>query len=76
METKRVADVWRARRVQVYGRLHFRALGQLTHADAIRVKFLRDRRDLPDVNDILDENFTGGLATEEFLTRLRDGSLS
>lgn len=76
LETKRVADVWRARRVQVYGRLHFRALGQLTHADAIRVKFLRDRRDLPDVDDILDENFTGGLATEEFLTRLRNGSLS
>lgn len=76
LETKRVADVWRARRLQVYGMLHFRVLGQLTQVDAIRVKFLRDRRNLPDVDDILDENFTGGLATEEFLTRLRDGGLS
>lgn len=76
LENRQVRDVWQNRRVQVYGILHYRGLGQLTQVDAISIRFLRQRRELPDVDDILDENFTGGLSSEEYLTRLRDGNVS
>ena len=33
------------------------------------------QRELPSVDDILDEDFTGGLRTEEYLERLRNGQL-
>lgn len=36
-----------------------------------------DHKDeLPGVDDILDDEFTGGLKTEEYLERLRNGRLS
>lgn len=76
LETHQIRDVWRGRRVQVYGLLYYRALGQLQNVDAISVRFLRPRGELPDVTDIVDENFTGGLASEEYLARIRDGNLS
>jgi hypothetical protein len=76
LEAHQIRDVWRGRRVQVYGILHYRSLGQLQQVDAISVRFLRTRGDLPDVADIVDENFTGGLRSEEYLARLRDGNLS
>ncbi len=75
VETHQIRDVLRNRRVQVYGILHYRGLGLLTQIDAITVKFLRERRDLPGVDDIADENFTGGLSSEDYLERLRDGRL-
>jgi hypothetical protein len=68
-----IRDVWRSRRVQVYGTLQYRGLGKLQQVEAIRIRFLRDRFDLPGVDDILDPDFTGGLRTEDFLARLRDG---
>jgi hypothetical protein len=68
-----IRDVWRGRRVQVYGKLHFRGLGKLQQVEAIRIRFLRDRSDLPGVDDILDPDFTGGLRSEDYLARQRDG---
>jgi hypothetical protein len=56
--------------------LSYRGLGLLSQIDAISVRFLRNRADLPTVDDIADETFTGGLSSEEYLERLRDGSLS
>jgi len=76
LETRQIRDIWRNRRVQAYGVLHYKGLGQLAQVDAISVRFLRDRRELPDVDDIIDENFTGGLQSEEYLARLRDGNIS
>jgi hypothetical protein len=76
LENRQIRDVWRNRRVQVYGILYYRGLGQLVQIDAISIRFLRQRGELPDIDDILDENFTGGLPSEEYLTRLRDGNLS
>jgi hypothetical protein len=76
LEKHQIRDVWRGRRVQVIGRLYYKGLGLLSQVDAIAVRFLRDRSELPDVDDILDDNFTGGLSTEEFLARLRDGKPS
>jgi hypothetical protein len=76
LETHQIRDVWRGRRVQVYGTLHFKGLGALSQVEATKVRFLRDRSELPDYRDIQDEGFTGGLRTEEYLARLRDGKLA
>jgi hypothetical protein len=73
LETHQIKDVWRYRRVQVYGMLHYKGLGDLRDVEAIRVRFLRDRNELPTVDDILDPNFTGGMKSEEYLAWLRDG---
>ena len=72
----KIRDVWRNRRVLVYGKLHYKGPGRLTQVEAIKIRFLRDRSELPDVDDILDENFTGGMRSEDYLARLRDGDLN
>jgi hypothetical protein len=71
-----IRDVWRNRRVQIYGLLHYKGLGKLGHVDATRVRFLRDRSDLPGIDDIVDPDFTGGLRSEDYLARIRDGERS
>lgn len=76
LETHQIRDIWRNRRVQAYGTLHFKGLGLLSRVDAISVRFLRGPSELPALNDIVDENFTGGLSSEEYLERLRNGRLS
>jgi hypothetical protein len=73
LEAHQIRDVWKYRRVQVYGMLHYRGLGDLKEVEAIRVRFMPERNELPTVEDILDPNFTGGLSSEDYLTRLRDG---
>jgi hypothetical protein len=71
-----IADVLRSHRVRVLGTIHYRSLGRIFHMEASDVEFLRSRSELPSVDDILDEAFTGGLRSEEYLERLRDGRLS
>lgn len=71
-----VRDVWSARRLQISGTIYYKALGRIRRVDAHNVRFLRRSSELPDVEDILDEEFTGGLRTEVYLERLRDGSLT
>jgi hypothetical protein len=73
LEHHQIKDVWRYRRVQVYGMLYYKGLGILKEVEAIRVRFLRDRTELPSVDDILDPDFTGGMKSEDYLARLRDG---
>jgi hypothetical protein len=76
LETRELRDVWRYRRAEVYGRIHFRALGKIEQVEAQRVRFLRHSADLPQIDDIIDRDFTGGMKTEEYLDRLRDGTLT
>jgi hypothetical protein len=73
LEQHQFKEVWRFRRVRVYGTLYYKGLGVLKEVDAIRVRFMPDNDDLPTVDDILDKDFTGGLTSEEYLARLRDG---
>jgi hypothetical protein len=73
LEQHQIKDVWRHRRVQVYGMLHYRGIADLREVDAIKIRFLRDRNELPNVEDILDPDFTGGVRSEDYLARLRDG---
>jgi hypothetical protein len=76
LETREIRDIWRYPRVEVQGRIHFAGLGKIDHIEAERVRFLRYRSDLPQIDDVIDPDFTGGLRTEEYLERLRDGTLS
>jgi hypothetical protein len=73
LEHHQIKDIWRYRRVQVYGILHYRGLGDLREVEAFKVRFLRDRNELPNLDDILDPDFTGGMKSEDYLARLRDG---
>lgn len=71
-----IREVLRGRRIRVVGLIHYRGLGKINYVDASDINFPRTRRaELPTARDILDKNFTGGLRTEEYLERLRDGSL-
>jgi hypothetical protein len=76
VERHQIADVWKNQRVRVLGLIHYKALGRIAQVDADVVQFLRPRGELPSASDIIDENFTGGLRSEEYLERLRSGDLS
>jgi len=73
ISVREIGDVWKNRRLQIRGTIHFKAAGRVSHIDATEVRFLRDRNELPDIDDIADVDFTGGLKSEEYLERLRDG---
>jgi hypothetical protein len=76
LEDRQIGDVWRHRRVQLFGKLKFKTLGVLNQIEANEVRFLRGSDELPSIDDIIDENFTGGLSTEDYLIRVRDGKPS
>jgi hypothetical protein len=71
-----IGEIWRGRRVEVFGTIHYRSIGRINQVDASDVIFLRDRRRLPQIEDIEDTEFTGGLRSEDYLAKLRDGELS
>jgi len=71
-----VDDIWKGRRLSISGVIHFKCHGRIASVDADRIRFLRSSRDLPEVDDILDPNFTNGLKSEEYLKKLRNGDHS
>jgi hypothetical protein len=71
VERHQIAEVFHNRRVQVTGMLHFKSLGRLSQVEANEVRFLRSRSELPQVNDIIDRNFTGGMTSEDYIERQR-----
>jgi hypothetical protein len=76
VERHEIADIWKNKRVRVFGTIYYKALGQIMQVESDAVQFLRSREELPRSSDIVDENFTGGLKSEEYLERLRNGNLS
>lgn len=76
VERHEISDIWKNRRVRVFGTIYYRTLGHITQVDADAVHFLRAKEELPRPGDIVDVNFTGGLKSEEYLERLRNGELS
>jgi D-Tyr-tRNAtyr deacylase len=76
VQSKQIGDVWRACRVQVFGMIHYKSPGHITQVDAVSVRFLRERSELPSIDDVQDENFTGGMRSEDYLAKVRDGELS
>jgi hypothetical protein len=76
LETKEIRDILRNRRVQVAGLIHFVGLGKIDRIEARGLRFMQSKSDLPQIDDIMDPDFTGGMRSEEYLERLRDGTLS
>lgn len=76
VERHEIADIWKNRRIRVSGTILYRALGHITQLEADVVHFMRPKEELPRPGDIVDENFTGGLKSEEYLARLRGGDLA
>jgi hypothetical protein len=76
VEHHEIADIWKNKRVRVFGTIYYKALGQIMQVESDAVQFLRPREELPRPSEIVDENFTGGLKSEEYLERLRNGDLS
>ena len=76
IEQKVIGEVFRGRRVLVSGTVNYKSLGRLSQIQATDVKFYPAKSELPGIDDILDENFTGGLSSEEYLAKLRDGQFS
>jgi len=70
---REIRDVWRHQRVSCFGTIHFKAPGLINYLEAYKVRFLRTRSELPDIDDIIDPNFTGGMRTEDYLEWLRNG---
>lgn len=71
-----ISEVFRGRRLLVTGTIYFKALGVLSQIEASDVSFFPPRSELPSLNNILDEHFTGGMTTDEYLERMRNGESS
>ena len=76
VERHKIGDVWKNLRVRVAGTIYYKSLGRISKIDADVVQFLRHRDELPSSSDIINKNFTGGLASAEYLEKLRNGELS
>jgi hypothetical protein len=72
----KIREITASKRVRAYGSLQYKGRGRLNQITATKLRFMRSRSELPDLNDILDPDFTNGLQSEEYLRRLRDGELS
>lgn len=71
-----IGEVFRGQRLLVTGTVRYKALGLVSQIEANDIRFFPARSEQLGVDAILDESFTGGLTTEEYLARLRDGNLS
>ncbi len=76
VERHQIGDVWKNRRVRVAGTIYYKSIGRISKVDADVVQFLRRRDELPSSSDIINKDFTGGLASAEYLEKLRNGELS
>jgi len=76
IEKHNVGDLLHGRRMLVVGTVRYKGLGVVSQIKATDIRFFAPRSEQIGVDAILDENFTGGLSTEEYLARLRDGRLS
>ena len=65
--------VWKQRRVTALGVLRYRSLGKISQANVTRLKFADPARSLPGPADVIDRQSTGGLSSEEYLKRVRNG---
>ena len=72
----RVREITANKRVRISGTLHYKGRGRLNQVDGVKVRFMRSRSELPELDDILDPDFTNGLKSEDYLKQLRDGELS
>jgi hypothetical protein len=70
-EETSVSEVWRGKRVRVSGIIEYTSAGQVKCIRADSVEELSERNKTPDVEEIFDPDFTGGLSPLAYLERLR-----
>jgi hypothetical protein len=70
VESLRLSDVWQGTRIRVSGTIHYRSLGVVENVSATGIEIL-DQNPSPSPDEIIDENFTGGLTSEAYLDELR-----
>lgn len=70
IEDLTLSDVWQGVRIRVYGTIHYKGLGQIESINATGIEVF-ENPNLPGYEDIVDDGFTHGLSTEEFLRELR-----
>jgi hypothetical protein len=75
MASAHIGDVWKRRRLLLTGIVYYKALGKIDYVEAEDFRLLRQRHELPSVDDILDETFTNGMKTEDYLEKLRNGEI-
>lgn len=75
MSSAQIGEVWSGRRLLVSGMVYFKALGKIDYVDAEDFRLLRQRHELPSLEEILDETFTNGMRTEDYLEKLRNGEI-
>lgn len=66
-----VSEVLKGMRVRVHGLLHYKDLEQIGTIEVEGVHVFEDDKNLPDYNDIVSPNFTGGLEASEYLKEIR-----
>ena len=76
ISNRQIGDVWGRVRLQMTGRIFYIGPKNIEYIEVEDVRFFRPRQELPQIDDIIDENFTGGLRSEEYLERLRNGTLT
>ena len=76
LSDRQIADVWSRVRVQVSGRLFYKGPGDIDFLKTEEIRFFRSNTELPRIDEIIDEHFTSGLRSEEYLERLRNGTLA
>lgn len=75
ISNRQIADVWGRVRIQVMGRIHYNGPGDIEYLEVQDVRFFRPRHELPQIDDVIDETFTSGLRSEDYLERMRNGTL-
>jgi hypothetical protein len=76
LSTRQISDVWGRIRVQMRGRIFYKGPGDIDYIETDDVRFFKPGSELPQIDDIIDESFTGGLRSEEYLERVRNGTLA
>lgn len=68
-----VGEILDGRRIRVGGVIRYKTPHIIDFVDVNYVSAMPGRAELPSLRDIIDRDFTGGVATEEYLEALRDG---
>jgi hypothetical protein len=71
-----IDEVFQGTRLLVIGTIFYKSVGNVAQVHATDIKFFPPRAQLPTTDDILDEDFTGGMTSEEYLAMMRDGQQS
>lgn len=69
---RQISEIFSHRRALAFGRIHYKSKTKISHIETTNIRFLRSRADLPQIDDIIDRDFTGGLKTEDYLDLVRN----